>query len=124
MTAVTVSLAPGPPLEQFNQDGIPLAGGKLFTYSSLTTSKLATYTDYTGTTANTNPILLDANGQCQIWLQAGYAYTFVLSPSTDTDPPTNAYWTVNGITGIGSGVPAGFSAGLSGLTATGTTQAT
>ena len=123
----TVFLSPGPPLQQFNQGGSPLAGGKLFTYASNTTTKLATFTDYTGATANTNPVILDANGQCQVWLQEGYTYTYVLSPPTDTDPPTDAYWTVNGITGGsggGGGVPVGFSIGLSGLTATGTTQAT
>ena len=98
--AATVHLCPGPPVQQFNQNGIPLASGKLFTYASLTTTKLATYTDYTGNTPNTNPIILDVNGQCDVWLLSGQTYTYVLSPSTDTDPPTNAFWTVNGIWGV------------------------
>lgn len=83
--------------QQFNQGGIPLAGGKLFTYAAGTTTKRATYTDSTGGTPNTNPIILDANGQCDVWLTDGQAYKFVLSPSTDTDPPTNPYWTEDGI---------------------------
>ncbi len=98
--ANTVFLAPLPKF-QFNQGGAPLAGGKLFTYLSGTTTKLKTYTDYTGSTPNTNPIILDSNGQCDIWLIQGNAYTFALSPPTDSDPPTNPYWTENGITGIG-----------------------
>lgn len=97
---MTTVLAVALPKMQFNQGGIPLAGGKLFTYISNTATKLATYTDYTGSTPNTNPIILDTNGQCQLWLAAGRTYTLVLSPSTDTDPPTNAYWTVNGVVGV------------------------
>lgn len=82
---------------QFNQNGTPVANGKLFTYSAGTTNKLATFTDSTGGTPNTNPIILDANGQCDIWLTTGSNYKFVLSPSTDTDPPTNAFWTEDNI---------------------------
>jgi hypothetical protein len=82
---------------QFNQGGVPLAGGKLFTYAAGTTNKQATYTDSTGSTPNTNPIILDSNGQCDLWLTDGVAYKLVLSPSTDTDPPTNAYWSKDNI---------------------------
>lgn len=103
---VSVLQAPLPKF-QFNQDGAPLAGGKVFTYASGTTTKLATYKDFTGTTPNTNPIILDVNGQCDIWLIEGDTYTFVLSPSTDTDPPANAFWTENGITGIANSVTSG-----------------
>ena len=77
---------------QFNQNGIPLAGGKLFTYAAGTTTKLSTYTDSTGITPNSNPIILDSNGQCDIWLPGGTLYKYVLSPPTDTDPPTNPFW--------------------------------
>jgi hypothetical protein len=94
----SVALCPGPPIQQFNQGGVPLSGGKLFTYISNTVTKLATYTDYTGNTENANPIILDANGQCTIWMQIGLAYTLVLAPADDTDPPSNAFWTINGIT--------------------------
>lgn len=93
---MSVSLSPLARM-QFNQSGIPLAGGKLFTYAAGTTNKLATYTDSTGGTPNTNPVVLDANGQCDLWLSDGVAYKLVLSPSTDTDPPTNAYWTKDNI---------------------------
>lgn len=85
---------------QFNQGGIPLAGGLLFTYQSGTTIKQATYTTSAGNVANTNPIVLDANGQCDLWLVNGQNYTLVLAPSTDTDPPTNSYWTENGVASV------------------------
>ena len=77
---------------QFNQGNAPLAGGLLFTYAAGTTTKLATYTDSSGSTPQTNPIVLDSNGQCSPWLIPGQLYKFVLSPPTDTDPPSNPYW--------------------------------
>ena len=96
--SANVNLAPLAKL-QFNQNGVPLSGGLLFTYAAGTMNKQATYTDSTGVTPNTNPIILDANGQCDCWLQAGLAYKLILSPPTDTDPPTNPYWTEDNIYG-------------------------
>lgn len=92
--------APGTKFQFLDANGKPLAGGKLFTYTSNTTTKLATYTDYTGDTQNTNPIVLDDAGRCDIWLIKGQTYTFTLAPANDTDPPTNPIWTENGVTGI------------------------
>lgn len=73
--------------------GAPYAGAKIFTYAGGTTTKLATFTDSTGGTANANPIILDSLGECDIWIPVSTAYKFVFSPPTDTDPPTNAIWT-------------------------------
>lgn len=86
------------PKFQFSQNGIPVAGGLVFTYESGTTIKQATYTNSQGATPNTNPIVLDANGQCDMWLIQGLYYTIVLSPQGDTDPPSNPYWTEPNIT--------------------------
>lgn len=116
---MTVSLSPLARM-QFNQGGIPLAGGKLFTYAAGTTTKLATYTDSFGATPNTNPIILDANGQCDIWLTDTVAYKFVLSPSTDTDPPTNAYWTKDNISNTPSPNPQFSTISVSGNASVGT----
>lgn len=51
----------------FNQryldsNGDPLSGGKCYTYEPGTTTNKATYSDAAQTTANTNPVILDANG--------------------------------------------------------------
>lgn len=83
------------PKLQFFQPGtnLPLSGGKLFTYAAGTTTKQATYSN-DAKAPNTNPIILDANGQCVCFVDSTLKYDFTLSPSTDTDPPTNAYWTV------------------------------
>lgn len=82
----------------FDNNGNPLSGGKLFTYAAGTTTKLATYTDSTGTVPNTNPVIMNTRGEPLnggVWVPAGVAYKFVLAPSTDSDPPTNAFWTVD-----------------------------
>nr|WKF58848.1 hypothetical protein HUO10_003349 [Paraburkholderia busanensis] len=83
--------------QQFNQNGVPLAGGKLFVYAAGTTNKSTSFTDSTGTVPNTNPVILDANGQASVWLDPTIYYKFILSPPTDTDPPTNPYWTVDNV---------------------------
>lgn len=45
-----------------DSNGDPLSGGKLYTYDPGTTNDKATYSDAAQTTANTNPVILDANG--------------------------------------------------------------
>jgi hypothetical protein len=98
-----MNLSPLPIQKFFGNDGNPLNGGLLFTYVAGTTTKLATYKDSTGGPVNTNPIVLDYRGEANIWLDPSLTYKFVLSPSTDTDPPTNPIWTVDN---IASGVTA------------------
>jgi len=88
----SVSLSPAPKLQFFGTDGNPLVGGKVYTYAAGTTTPLTTYTDSTGFTANTNPIILDTRGEANIWLTSA-AYKFVLKTSTDT-----LIWTVDNIT--------------------------
>lgn len=91
--------------EFFDDNGVPLIGGQLFTYAGGTTSKIATYTDETGATTQTNPIILNSRGEPQtvggtsvgIWINTNTAYKFVLAPSTDTDPPTNPFWTIDNV---------------------------
>ena len=86
-----VTLTPSPKMQFFTAAGIPLVGGKLFTYASGTTVPLATYTDDTGNTANTNPIILDSRGEAGVWLGPA-RYTFVLKDADD-----NLIYTVDGV---------------------------
>ncbi len=79
--------------------GAPFAGGYLYTFAAGTTSDLATFTDSTGTVQNANPIILDADGSCEIWLTPQLGYKFALAYSTDTNPPTNPLWVVDNIFG-------------------------
>lgn len=97
--AATVNITPTP-IQQFNQNGTPCSGCQLFSYAAGTTNPLATYTSSTGSTPNTNPIILDANGQANVWLIAGDKYKLILSPATDTNPPTHPFWTEDQLTGV------------------------
>lgn len=75
-----------------DDDGNPLAGGKLYTYAQGTSTPKATYTDFTALTANANPVILDAAGEADVWLVGNYK--FVLYSSADV-----LQWTVDGIPG-------------------------
>ena len=73
-------LTPSPKQQIFGSDGLPLVGGKIYTYAGGTSTPIATYTDYTAATANTNPIILDSLGQANIWLStASYKFSVYTS---------------------------------------------
>ena len=84
-------LTPAAKMQFFAASGIPLAGGLLYTYAAGTTTPSATYTDSSGGTANSNPIVLDARGEANVWLGAA-TYKFKLCDSTNTE-----IWTVDNI---------------------------
>lgn len=85
------ALTPVPKIQFFDANGHPLAGGKLYSYSAGTTTPLVTYTDQAGTSANTNPVILDARGEASVWLGTG-PYKLRLTTATDVD-----IWTVDDI---------------------------
>ena len=95
-----VVLAPLPQLQFFDQTGIPLAFGCVFTYQTNTTTPLVTYTDNTGITQNPLIVPLTAGGSANIWLIAGQAYTFrVVSAGGTNCASGSTLYTVNGIGG-------------------------
>lgn len=71
--------------------GNPLVGGLLYTYVSGTTTNKATYTSSTLGTANTNPVVLNARGEAQVWLGSG-SYTMVLKTAAGV-----TVWSVDGV---------------------------
>ncbi|MGH8165580.1 MAG: hypothetical protein ACREP1_14735, partial [Rhodanobacteraceae bacterium] len=55
----------------FDANGLPLAGGYIYTCVAGTScpgNPLAAYTDATGTVALPNPVVLDSGGRASIWL--------------------------------------------------------
>mgnify|MGYP000374030369 CR=1 FL=1 len=83
----------------FDQNGLPAVGYKLFTYLEGTTTKADTFTDIDGLAKHTNPIILNAMGfpPASIFLNLARKYKFVLTGPKDTDPPTSALYTWDGI---------------------------
>lgn len=80
---MAMSLAPVLKRQFFDANGNPLAGGKVYTYQSGTVTPQNTYTDSGGLTANANPIILDANGEADIWLDPSLSYKFIVTSSAD-----------------------------------------
>lgn len=82
-------ITPIPKTQFIGADGAPLVGGKVYTYQAGTTSPQVTYTDSTGSDANTNPIILDSRGEANIWLGEA-TYKFKLTDANDVE-----IWTVD-----------------------------
>ena len=79
--AVNLSPIYGAGAQLFNNDGIPLAGGLIYTYAAGTSTPEAVYTSGSGLIQHSNPIVLDASGRVpggEIWLTDGISYKFVV----------------------------------------------
>lgn len=85
---MSVNLSPlgGVAAQFFNNDGVPLAGGFIYTYLAGSNTAAATYTTGAGTIAHSNPIVLDSAGRVptgEIWLTDTLAYKFVIKDSSN-----------------------------------------
>ena len=89
-----ITLTASPFMQFTTTAGAPLIGGKVYTYAAGTTTPLASYTDNTGATANTNPVILDTRGEAAIWLSPA-SYKFVLKDSNDV-----TIWTSDNLGGL------------------------
>lgn len=80
-----VSLAPGIGIayQGFLANGLPNNAGKIRTFLAGTTTPAATYTSSGGVGANTNPIVLNADGRTpqEVWLDSSLTYKFQLEDS-------------------------------------------
>jgi len=79
---MSILLSPTPRQRFVDGNGDPLVGGKLYTYYAGTLNPAVTYTD-NGGSENTNPIILDSNGACDLWLSDTTNYKFVLTDADD-----------------------------------------
>ena len=85
--SITISAFGGVGWQFFDSNGVPLAGGLIYTYAAGTTTPQATYTTSAGNVAQSNPIVLDSAGRVpsgEIWVPIGLSYKFVLQTSTNT----------------------------------------
>jgi hypothetical protein len=85
---MTVSLSSlgGAAAQFFDNSGNILSGGKIYTYAAGTTTPQTTYTSSSGSTAHTNPIILDSAGRVpggEIWLTDPLSYKFTIQNSTN-----------------------------------------
>jgi hypothetical protein len=110
---MAVNLSPvGNGQQFFNNNGVPLSGGLLYTYQAGSSTPLATYTDINGTIANANPIVLNSSGRLdnEVWLTYGFNYKFVLQTSAAVTLGTydNLYGIIGvTVTSTGTTIPTG-----------------
>ena len=99
--------SPIPIIQQLDGNGAPYAGGLLYTYAAGGTDPKDTYTDTTGGTANSNPVVADSDGRFTVCLGTG-AYKFIFTDgegATVKDPGTvegNVIWTMDNISAYDS----------------------
>lgn len=70
--AQTASILPNAKTTFTDQNGKPLTSGTVDFYVPGTTTRKTTWQDSAKTTANTNPVVLDAAGRAQIWGDGSY----------------------------------------------------
>ena len=109
---MAVNLSPiGNGFQFFNNDGLPLNAGKIYTYQAGSTTPLSTFTDSSGLIANTNPIILGTDGRppSTIWLTEGFFYKFVLATSSNVTIQTydNLYGIIGATPPSATPIPAG-----------------
>jgi hypothetical protein len=104
--SINISAFAGAGAQFFDANGAPLSGGLIYTYAAGTTTNAVTYTSRTGTSNNTNPIVLDSAGRtpAEIWMDGGSLYKFLLKDSAlvqigsyDNIPAINDVTTINSL---------------------------
>lgn len=97
-------LVSNPLLTVWDNSGLLVSNGaQVFTYQAGTTTPLTTYQTQTdavnSTNPNANPIIANSSGRIPA-LWSTQALKLICAPSTDTNPPVNAYWTIDNITNL------------------------
>jgi hypothetical protein len=81
-----------PKFRAFDDNGDPLSGGLLYSYEAGSATPLATYTTRAGNISNANPVVLDPNGEANVWMAPGVDYKFELRDSGGV-----VQWTVDNV---------------------------
>jgi hypothetical protein len=114
--AQTAALMPQPVATFFDNSGRPLAGGLVYTCQAGATcpgTTQTTYQDSAATTANSNPVVLDAAGRANIWL-TNSPYKIVVKNAVGVTITTTDNVMAGGFSGGGGG--GGDAWGVSGTT--------
>lgn len=104
------ALMPYPRFRAFDSNGDPLAGGKVYFYDAGTLTPKDTF-DEEGGAANTNPVILDAQGYADIWGSGAYKVAIYTSAdvlvSTTDNVEINTFEDARVIIGTGGNVEIG-----------------
>lgn len=88
----TVNILPLIRNQYLDDNGVPFASGKLYTYLAGTSTEYPTYQDSNGTIEHSNPIILDSGGRATVYIDDSVAYKIVLTDSNDA-----VIWTEDGV---------------------------
>lgn len=69
---MSITILPNAKTQFLNGNAVPLAGGFVYMYVPNSSTFKTTWQDSGGVTANSNPIVLDANGECLLWGSGQY----------------------------------------------------
>lgn len=103
---VTAWVMPVPKTYFEDNNGLPLAGGFVYTYTAGTLTPQATYADADQNANNTNPVVLDSSGRAVIFWGPN-PYDVIVTDSQGTQLYTVSSFTVPGTSGS-SGSGGGF----------------
>lgn len=77
---------------KFTDDtGLPLIGGQVFSYVEGTSTPKDTYQDRAFTIPNTNPIILDDVGSCEMYLKGGYRLRVLTADGVLVEEKDNSF---------------------------------
>lgn len=76
LTQITQNIFTTPHQNWLDNNGVPLADGRLYVYAAGTQTPVNTWQDQALSIINTNPIVLDAGGFTTVWLQPTEFYKF------------------------------------------------
>lgn len=76
-----MNLFVSPKFKEWDSNGDPLSGGKVYTYESGTTTPKTTYSDRALSSANANPVILDSRGEAAIFCRG--LFKIVVKDSND-----------------------------------------
>lgn len=110
---MTATLLPQGRQRYFDNNGFPLAGGKVYTFAAGTSTPQPAYTDADGTIPATNPIILDANGEAVIFWSGNYK----INVTTAADLPVTG-WPVDNVRSDPLGMLAALTAFIASLAST------
>lgn len=80
---MSASIAILPSYQFFKATGQPAANCKLHTYLANTLTDVTTWSDKDQITENSNPITLDSDGRCTLWIEPGIYIDLVLKDELD-----------------------------------------
>lgn len=104
------TLMVAPKIQFFDNNGVLLSGGKLYTYDAGTDDPRLTWTTSSQSVENTNPVILNSRGEANVFLSG--VYRFILTDSDDSQ-----IWEVDNIADLLNDI------GSQLVTATGSTYA-